>query len=55
MERLEPYLKKTVPIKPLKNFVSTVSYLRPATESKSIVTKFTTIENASKTIKHGKP
>ena len=37
MERLEPYLKATTPIKPLKNFVSTVSYLRPATENKQIV------------------
>ena len=37
MERLEPYLKATTPMKPMKNFVSTVSYLRPATENKQIV------------------
>ena len=37
MERLEPYLKANTPMKPMKNFVSTVSYLRPATENKQIV------------------
>ena len=37
IERLEPYLKTSTPIKPLKNYVSTVSYLRPATESKNIM------------------
>ena len=55
MEKLEPYLKKTAPVKPLKNFVSTVSYLRPATESKQIAPSSSTIEHASKTMKPGKP
>ncbi len=36
LERLEPYLKNQTPIKPMKNFVSTVSYLRPATENKYV-------------------
>lgn len=36
-EKLEPYLKASTPMRPMKNFVSTVSYLRPATDSKQIV------------------
>ena len=36
LDRLEPYLKVSTPIRPLKNFTSTVSYLRPATENKAI-------------------
>jgi len=35
-ERLEPYIKVNTPLRPLKNFVSTVSYLRTATEGKQI-------------------
>ena len=37
VERLEPYLKTSTPMRPLKNFISTVSYLRPATDNKQIV------------------
>ena len=36
LEKLDPYLKTSTPMKPLKNYVSTVSYLRPATENKKI-------------------
>ena len=37
VERLAPYLKALhTPMRPMKNFVSTVSYLRPATDNKSI-------------------
>ena len=40
LEKLDPYLKTSTPMKPLKNFVSTVSYLRPATENKKIAPQY---------------
>jgi len=35
-DKIEPFLKTSTPIRPLKNFISTVSYLRPAIDNKQI-------------------
>ena len=53
-EKLEPYLKASTPVRPMKNFVSTVSYLRPATDSKQIVPTMQHV-NESRMQKGGKP
>lgn len=52
MERLEPYLKTSTPLRPMKNFVSTVSYLRPATENKAILPQNAHQHHASSGSKH---
>ena len=53
-EKLEPYLKASTPVRPMKNFVSTVSYLRPATDSKQIVPAMQHVAD-SRMQKGGKP